>query len=561
MPGSDYGGAPPLGDNGGWGSGPGMSGNSCVDGGGFFMPPFFGAGSDGGAQNSGLSWGFGPNFPAGGCVVGPGMPGSGFGGAPPLGDNGGWGSGPGMSGNSCVDGGGFFMPPFLGAGSDGGAQNSGLSWGVGPNFPASACVVGPGMPGSDFGGAPPLGDNGGWGFRPGMSGNSCVDGGGLSFAGGQFLGGGLGGPRPLGDTIATGGGLLTGGGDWAINAVVDVSQRVYATSITAGAGGAFGNALPLGDTGGSWGINPAFDVRNPVSATTMAHSPFGLAQLFFGLQAGQMESSPTKPDAQAMDRPTAPPARTLKDWQDAAMKEAGLKPSDFDGYDTFSARNQQIMKKVYAFYATLFKNNPDFLWAGMAKLAGNAIWNGLMNPPYGGRIKSPEAIAEIMTMNKEVFLDLAGLHLAYMYGGIEEIQRLHEAGEIDKSMLEAWKLIDSGDPDKVRKGNEMLLEREQRIVLARGYAVLQTLTKFMIPVAGKMGDMAVNPIPGGKSFRELMPTGDITSFKDRWKWISTEMLAIWNRMDDELRQKLVKAPLGTPPDKLQEIVDEYNLNH
>ena len=250
-----------------------------------------------------------------------------------------------------------------------------------------------------------------------------------------------------------------------------------------------------------------------------------------------------------------------------------MKNTDLQGYDTFSPKNQATMKKIYDYYATLFKNNSNLMWAGMAKLAGNVVWQQLMNPPYvkgaaaaaggiggalgipGGGMLAEQAaqkamapvIAQLMTMNKEIFEDLAWMHQAYVTGGIAEITQLHDAGEIPDDIYQAWLLIDSGDPANVKKGNAILLQREQQIVLKRGYAALSTMSVGPVSVATIMSRNATNPIPGGKDFLKTVPSGNLTNYNDRWKWITTQMLPIWNAMDNALRQKLVAQPLGTSP--------------
>src|SRR5207302_408402 len=145
MPG-EIGGAPPLGESGGWGGAAGSNfsnGIGCgfpVAGTGGLAGLLPGGRSGGGSAVLG-ALGFGPNCAGGGCVVGGGMPGE-VGGAPPLGESGGWGGG--WRAGDPID---ASLPIYAmslradtsrlagllpGGGSGGGsAQDLGLSWGSG----------------------------------------------------------------------------------------------------------------------------------------------------------------------------------------------------------------------------------------------------------------------------------------------------------------------------------------------------------------------------------------------------------------------------------------------
>jgi hypothetical protein len=71
--------------------------------------------------------------------------------------------------------------------------------------------------------------------------------------------------------------------------------------------------------------------------------------------------------------------------------------------------------------------------------------------------------------------------------------------------------------------------------------------------------MGTSPIPGGKSFCDVVPGGDLTNFDDRWKWISVDMLPRWLSFSDKQRQRVVRIPLGNPitPDSH---IDYYDIH-
>ncbi len=152
-------------------------------------------------------------------------------------------------------------------------------------------------------------------------------------------------------------------------------------------------------------------------------------------------------------------------------------------------------------------------------------------------------------MNLKIFMDMAWQHAAYIHGGIAEMEARFRAGDLGEKEIRAWRLIDhgsrSGNQHAVQLGNEILLRREQEIILARGYAALARLK-----LGATMGRLSDSPVPGGKNFCDSVPGGDLTDFDDRWKWIVQEMLRQWNQMSAELRAALVKVPLGATNDQI-----------
>ncbi len=69
-------------------------------------------------------------------------------------------------------------------------------------------------------------------------------------------------------------------------------------------------------------------------------------------------------------------------------------------------------------------------------------------------------------------------------------------------------------------------------------------TSKRILVGTIMGALAKNPMPGGKSFSEFVPDGDLCNFSDRWKWIEAEMIPAWFQMELKIQLENVKQPLG-----------------
>jgi hypothetical protein len=167
---------------------------------------------------------------------------------------------------------------------------------------------------------------------------------------------------------------------------------------------------------------------------------------------------------------------------------------------------------------------------------------------------------QLLDMQKKIFEDLAWQHQAYVEGGLPALEAAFKRGDIrEEKIIQAWRDIASGDENRQWQGNAVLLEREQRKILADGYEKIRNrmtslnVSKFppvSLPIdsgkliAGAMSQMAQSPIPGGRSFREV--TGDKTDialFKDRWKWIEADMLPAYRNLSPERRSALINQPL------------------
>src|SRR3954447_5695070 len=132
---------------------------------------------------------------------------------------------------------------------------------------------------------------------------------------------------------------------------------------------------------------------------------------------------------------------------------------------------------------------------------------------------------------------------------------MHGNGLLDAREMGDWEDISSGDPTRVANGNEGLLYREQHDIIQGRYDEMRNHH-------GPVGDtftyattvVADNPIPGGHSYRHdyplavdfdaptpqvpftswppqphvhvdlPLPSGNISNFDDRWRWISQDML-------------------------------------
>ncbi|MEE2570383.1 WXG100 family type VII secretion target [Pseudarthrobacter sp. J64] len=219
-------------------------------------------------------------------------------------------------------------------------------------------------------------------------------------------------------------------------------------------------------------------------------------------------------------------------WNQQAMREMGIDPSTWDT-SLGTEHNWETIKSVYDFYGKAYLANPDLQWAGMANMIGPSFAGGfrdmallrdlaqqITNNPVSNVplpvLDQLEQLANMtdeeikfyetsmLDMNKEIFLDQARQHQAYMNGGMEEINRLQQSGAIDSVTARAWEQIDSGDPALIKEGNTTLLYREQNSIIADDYTNMRShpggeAVTYLVTLAGEPS------IPEAKSFPEVFP--------------------------------------------------------
>ncbi|KSU70785.1 hypothetical protein GA0061083_3758 [Pseudarthrobacter enclensis] len=219
-------------------------------------------------------------------------------------------------------------------------------------------------------------------------------------------------------------------------------------------------------------------------------------------------------------------------WNNQAMLEIGIYPATWDT-SLGTEANWETIRSVYDFYGQAYLANPDLQWAGMANMIGPSFAGGfrdmammrdlaqqiLNNPAANIPVPVLDQIEQLagmtdqeirfyevsmLDMNKEIFLDQARQHQAYLNGGLEEINRLQESGAIDAGTAQAWADIDSGDPDRIQEGNTALLYREQNEIIADDYDTMRShpggeAVTYMVTLAGEPS------IPGARSYPEVFP--------------------------------------------------------
>jgi hypothetical protein len=325
------------------------------------------------------------------------------------------------------------------------------------------------------------------------------------------------------------------------------------------------------------------------------------------------------------------PQYTRKDWEWVAMTTAFGEPTARDIRDkkawfvgegaSFRA-NKRIIHAVYDYYGAVNKRNPSkCLWAGLGRVAGGPFFWGFefidnwiqsieadpcfappdtwikalvcsassagSGVPYNSGVPNPDvqrgmnviihselqsAIEALMKMGRDIFIDLAWQHEAYLAGGLTEILRLNQptvfdrAPELQKDCINAWTNID-GDSAGALRGNCALFQREQLQTIPPGYKDLHAL----LGVPTVMSFLAHSPHPWGKSFfdywqmtgvtappwggdpKTALPQGqnvvtavfshDVTEDGDRWSWMQNNVYPTWMSVSDDKRKTMVGLSL------------------
>jgi hypothetical protein len=190
---------------------------------------------------------------------------------------------------------------------------------------------------------------------------------------------------------------------------------------------------------------------------------------------------------------------------------------------------------VYALYGDFWTHDHNLQWPGMANLVGPLFYAGWQDLYTARTTADPDDLADMferapgipgwvpaspfgpvgdmagselewhehkfLSMQKQIFDDMAYKHLAYSVGGIGLIRDLADGNQIDLQSASAFENIASGDPTAVSRENASLLEREQHFIVQNDYDEMRNHD-------GPVGDAftealtwtAGNPIPGGHSY-------------------------------------------------------------
>jgi hypothetical protein len=230
-----------------------------------------------------------------------------------------------------------------------------------------------------------------------------------------------------------------------------------------------------------------------------------------------------------------------------------------DGFDA----NRPILLQLYSYYRTLHLLRPEqFLWAGLGRMAGGAVLGGLQNPV----LDDTSSIVRVMLrIGKDIFLDLAWLHEAFLDNPAQAIQLAHahdqhimtadySHGEppsaVNRGHAEsygaAWEKIDSGDPGQIAEGNRMLLANEQWSIIQPHYDYLLATLDFVSQLMFMRTSAFAGHIhPYHRDFIVAFPTSNVLIAEDRWNWITESggMMEKWIATGAQERNRLISLDM------------------
>ena len=210
----------------------------------------------------------------------------------------------------------------------------------------------------------------------------------------------------------------------------------------------------------------------------------------------------------------------------------GIDPADWDT-SKGTEYNWDTIKKVYDFYGQAYLSNPDLQWAGMANMIGPSFAGGFKdmamlrdlaqqiadNPasdiplPMLDQIEQLAGMTDqeikfyetsMLDMNKEIFLDQARQHQAYMTGGLGRDQPAPRLRRHRPTRRHGLGTDRFRRPRAVQAGNTTLLYREQNEIIADDYDTMRShpggeAVTYMVTLAGEPS------IPGARSYPEVFP--------------------------------------------------------
>lgn len=225
-----------------------------------------------------------------------------------------------------------------------------------------------------------------------------------------------------------------------------------------------------------------------------------------------------------------------------SYRTAGIAPDEWQPEKGYRA-HIPVMHRLYEYYQHLYLQAPQhFYWAGLARMTGGQVMYGMQN--ICRIAKDPCVLTQnIMSVAKAIFERMGWQHELYL---ADKEALLHACRQLDTyapanlSYEQCWLTIMQDTPEAISKGNKMLLENEQHNTIQPYYDAIKKdrysaayfrLTRFVM--------RQIHPYH--RRFILNQPLGDVTVFKDRWKWIEGDngMWHTWCSIAPEERIRLV----------------------
>ena len=283
----------------------------------------------------------------------------------------------------------------------------------------------------------------------------------------------------------------------------------------------------------------------------------------------------------------------------------------------------QRNRAITAHYARLYLDHHDiFKWAGMAAFASNQVGVALafvemMQTP--GRMMENDGseeqgdifqgigtlfagaartlfslpfsvfdfaaknillndLEEIRAGNNGIYNDIAWAHMAYLEGGLDEIE-VNIAGNERELLLSGFRLIDEGAALRksgentaeaealIRDGNIRLLKHEQINTLGPVFDAISPQGHIVVSFGSELnfGEAASPGHCSRASFADhfgyletLSGSRDVTNAEHRWQWIEENVLPAWHAVDEgfgswEGAAKRFRSMAEGEPNMLQQV--------
>lgn len=225
-------------------------------------------------------------------------------------------------------------------------------------------------------------------------------------------------------------------------------------------------------------------------------------------------------------------------WFLTAAAEAGIDVGSWDP-SKGAYPNAGTIERAYAWYGRTYLAHPDLQWLGLANMVGPGFAGSFYDLDLMGQVSGalsklpfpvgPPGVNELahlskgdlqfyentfVSMQKQIFTDVGGMHEAYLKGGITAVNELFAANLIDRDTYTAWQGIDamSGRPQSdvtaQRYRHDATIAfatREQGVVIGDDYDRMRDhlpTGEAFTWVAGLVGAPSV---PGAKSPAQFAP--------------------------------------------------------
>lgn len=294
-----------------------------------------------------------------------------------------------------------------------------------------------------------------------------------------------------------------------------------------------------------------------------------------------------------------------------STEQAGIDLESWDPFEGFAA-NRSNMIKSYRYYQDFQLSHRELQWAGMGGQVGGDFGGGIADIEWVTQVYDtpglqqaardiinhvetafgPEAVAQlpgglsvladhagdittedlywfvtqVVIMQKAIYSDLMPMHYVYANEGLPGLEEMHRAGIFGDDIMDAWRDVASGDPDRIAHGNMTLLNREQGWVVSqmwddvRGYkdGLGESFT-YMMTLAGSPSVAGVpalrdykpvtlqGTLPDGRgaTLHTPLPSWDWSVYEQRWEYVTTQLLP---RYRDEVEHNwpALEAKLQVP---------------